>query len=152
MSTWQPPSGNPQPYASPPGFQPQSFQPYAPKPSGSNTWLWVLLGLGGVAGVCCCGGGIGVVMFGMNIVTAEVADKLRDNPKFREHIGELQEMNVDYIASAAKDDDETFVYNVKGDKGSGVLTVKQVTDDDFNETIEEASLRLPDGKQVQIVP
>jgi len=151
MSTWQP-SGNPQPYASPPTFSPQGFQPYAPKPSGSNTWLWVLLGLGGVAGVCCCGGGVAVVMFGMNIVTAEIADELRDNPKFREHIGELQEMNVDYIASAAKDDDETFVYDVKGDKGSGELTVKHVTDDDGSEQIVTATLRLSDGKQVEIVP
>lgn len=152
MSTWQPPSGNPQPYVPPQGFQPQGFQPYAPKTPGSSLWVWVLLALGGVAGVCCCGGGVGLVMFGMNIVTAEIADELRDNPKFREHIGELQEMDVDYIASAAKDDDETFVYDVKGDKGSGELTVKHVTADDGSEQIVEATLRLPDGKQVQIVP
>lgn len=147
MSTWQQPPSNPQPYSTP-----QTFQPYAPKPSGSNLWVWVLLGVGGIAGVCCCGGGIAVAMLGMNIVTAEIGDLLRDNPKFREHIGELQEINVDYIASAAKDDDETFVYNVKGDKGSGVVTVKHVTGDDGNEEIVEASLRLKDGQQVQIVP
>ncbi len=91
-------------------------------------------------------------MLGMNIVTAEIGDLLRDNPKFREHIGELQEINVDYIASAAKDDDETFVYNVKGDKGAGVVTVKHVTGDDGNEEIVEASLRLKDGRQIQVVP
>jgi hypothetical protein len=95
---------------------------------------------------------VAVVMVGMNIVTAEVADELRDNPKFREHIGELREMSVDYIASAAKDDDETFVYNVEGDKGSGVVTVKQVTDDDGSERIVEATLRLKNGQTVQIVP
>ena len=146
MSTWQQPPSH-QPYSAP-----QSFQPYAPKPSGSGLWMWVLLGLGGIAGVCCCGGGVAVVMMGMNIVTAEVGDLLRDNPKFREHIGEMQEMNVDYIASAAKDDDDTFVYKVKGDKGSGVITVKHVTNDDGDEEIVEATLRKPDGTQVQIVP
>jgi hypothetical protein len=147
MSTWQPSSGNPQPYATP-----QSFGPYAPKPSGSNLWAWVLLGVGGVAVVCCCGGGIAVGMLGMNIISTEIGDKLRDNPKFREHIGELKDISVDFVASAAKDDEDTFVYNVKGDKGSGVVTVKHTTDDDGNEQIVEASLRMSDGKQVQLVP
>lgn len=146
MSTWQQPPSH-QPYSAP-----QSFQPYSQKPSGPSMWMWVLLGMGGIAGVCCCGGGVAVVMMGMNIVTAEVGDLLRDNPKFREHIGEMHEMNVDYIASAAKDDDDTFVYKVKGDKGSGVITVKHVTNDDGDEEIVEATLRKPDGTQVQIVP
>jgi hypothetical protein len=147
MSNWQPSPGNLQPYQ-----PPQVFQPYAPKPPGSNRWLWILLGVGGLVGVGCCGSVIAVVVFGMNVVSAEIGDKVRDNPKFREHIGELQEISVDYTASAAKDDDDTFVYNVKGDKRSGVLTVKSITDDDFNEQIEEATLRLPNGTQVQIVP
>ncbi|MCI0359865.1 MAG: hypothetical protein L0211_15415 [Planctomycetaceae bacterium] len=89
MSTWQP-SPNPQPYSAP-----QAFQPYAPKPPGSNLWAWVLLLVGGSAVVCCGGGGIAVAMLGMNIVTAEIGDKLRDNPKFREHIGELNDISVD---------------------------------------------------------
>lgn len=93
-----------------------------------------------------------MVMFGMNIVAQEVADQVRDNPKFREHIGELQEINTDWAASAAKDDGETFVYSVKGSKNSGTLTVKQVTGDDWQEVVQEASLRLPDGTQVQILP
>ena len=91
-------------------------------------------------------------MFGMNVVTAEVADQLRDNPKFREHIGELETMNIDWAASAATDDEDTFIYKVKGSKGSGTVTAKHITDDDDNEQIVEASLRLSDGKQVQIVP
>lgn len=147
MSTW-PPSGNqPQPYASP-----GAFQPYSQPPPSSNWWLWILLGLGGLTAVCCCGGGIGIVNFGMDIVAEEVAGLLRDNPKFREHIGELQDMSVDWPASIAADDDDTFVYSVKGDKGSGKITVKHVTNDDGEEEILEASLRLSDGTKVQIVP
>jgi hypothetical protein len=147
-SNWQtPPGSGPQPYASP-----LAPQPYAPRPSGSNLWLWILLGVGGVVGLACCGGVAGMVWFGMNIVAQEVADQVRDNEKFREHIGELKEISADFTATAAKDESDTFVYRVKGDKGSGVLTVKQTTDDDGKEVIEEATLRLPDGKQVQIVP
>lgn len=92
------------------------------------------------------------MMFGMNVLTEEVAGQLRDNPKFREHIGELQTMNIDVTRTTAADDDDTFIYRVKGSKGVGVITVKHITDDEGNEQIVEASLRLPDGQQVQIVP
>lgn len=147
MSTWPPPGNQPQPYASPGGFQ-----PYSQPPPQSKLWVWVLLAVGGLTALCCCGGGVAVVSFGMNIVTEEVAAHLRDNPKFREHVGELQDMNVDWPASIAEDDDDTFVYGVKGDKGSGKITVKHITNDDGDEEVLEASLRLPDGTKVQIVP
>ncbi len=138
---------NPQPYAPSgiPAFGPQS-------PKSSNTWLWVLLGLGVMSFLCCGGIVAGVAIFGMNIVAQEVADQVRDNPKFREHIGELQSLDVDWVATSAKNDQETFVYTAQGDKGSGVLTVKQEQDDDWNEIVVEASLRLPNGTQVQIIP
>ena len=93
-----------------------------------------------------------MAIFGLNITTTEVANELRDNPKFREHIGELQTLSIDWTRSSAEDDGDTFVYNAKGSKGSGVVTVKHITDDDGNEEIIDASLRLPDGRQVQIVP
>jgi hypothetical protein len=114
--------------------------------------LWVLLGIGGVLFLCCGGGVVSLAIFGMNVVAAEVADQVRDNPKFREHIGELESLDVDWVATSAKNDEETYVYRAKGDKGSGVLTAKQTEDDDWNEVILEATLRLPDGRQVQIVP
>ena len=149
MSNWQ---------QTPSGFDPASFSrdavpPYAPQPpKSSSTWLWILLALGGVLFLSCGACVVGVAMFGMNIVAEEVAGQVRDNPKFREHIGELESLNVDWVATSANDDDETFVYKAKGNKGSGVLTVKQETDDDGNEVIREASLRLKSGTTVQIVP
>jgi hypothetical protein len=110
------------------------------------------VGLGGALVLCCGGGVVAVGMFGMNIVAADIKEQLRDNPKLREHVGEIQSLEFDFVATAAKDDDETFVYNVEGDKGGGALTVRQVQDEDWNEVIEEASLRLENGKTVQIVP
>ena len=91
-------------------------------------------------------------MFGMNITTTEISNELRDNPKFREHIGELQTLTIDWTKSSAEDDEDTFVYDAKGTKGSGVVTVKHMTDDDGEETIVSASLRLPDGRTVPVVP
>lgn len=88
--------------------------------------------------MCCCGG-IGVVIFGMNVISAEVADQLRDNQKFREHIGELEEINVDFVASAAKDEDDTFVYKVKGAKGRGPSPLNRL----LTTTAMKKSLKLP---------
>ena len=145
MSNWQSyPGSSPTAYSSPYGAPPPKSSP--------KTWLWIVLGVGGLAVLCCCGGVIGVAMFGLNIATTEVANELRDNPKFREHIGELQTLSIDWTRSSAEDDEDTFVYNAKGTKGSGVVTVTHITDDDGNKEIIDASLRLPDGRQVQIVP
>lgn len=145
MSNWQStPDSARSPYASP--------HDATLRPSPSKPLLWVVLCVGGLAGLCCCGGTIGAMMFGMNVLTEEVAGQLRDNPKFREHIGELQTMNIDVTRTTAADGDDTFIYRVKGSKGVGVITVKHITDDEGNEQIVEASLRLPDGQQVQIVP
>jgi hypothetical protein len=147
MSSWPPPPANPSPYAS------SAPDPYGPPPKkGSLLWLWILLGVGGIGMLVCCGGLVAVSMFGLNVMAAEVADQVRDVPAFREHIGELESLDVDFVASSAKGDEETFVYNAKGSKGTGVLTVKQTEDEDWNALIEEASLRLPDGREVPILP
>ena len=150
--SWDPHSGKPLP----PQFTDNpTFDPYAPRPSGSRTWLWLLLALGGgglFLVLLCCGGTFGVITFGVNMIEAEVKDKLRDNAKLREHIGEIQSLDTDFTASMAAEDEDTYRYNVRGTKGSGELTVKQRTDEDGNEVIDEATLRLPDGKTVPIVP
>ncbi len=59
---------------------------------------------------------------------------------------------MDFVATSAKNDEEITVFNARGDKNSGVLTVRQETDEDWNNVLVEASLRLKDGTTVQIVP
>ena len=54
---------------------------------------------------------------------------MRDDPVLIEHIGQIEKIDVDLTESGAINDDDTFVYHVKGSKGSGVLTVGHVTDD-----------------------
>jgi hypothetical protein len=114
--------------------------------------MW-LLGCGGVLMMLlCCGGGIGVMTFGLQVMSSEVKDQIRDNPKFREHIGEVQEFEMDWAASFGDEGEDTYRYRVRGTKGSGELTVKQRTGPDSNEVIDEAELRLADGTKVQVVP
>src|SRR5262245_4973503 len=121
------------PYIPPPN------DPYAPrKASGACTALWVLLGGGGLLVVLlCCGGGAALLFFTRDFMQAEVKNQLRDNPKLREHLGELESVELDFSGTVAVDDDQTFRYNVRGSKGSGELTVVESPDDS---TIVEATL------------
>jgi hypothetical protein len=134
-------------------FGPSFRDPFAPQsqPRSGISWMW-LLGCGGLCFVLCCGGGIGLATFGFALISSEVKDQIRDNPKFREHIGEVQEFEMDLAGSFSDDDDDTYRYRVRGTKGSGELTVKQTTGPDGDEVVEEAELRLSDGKKVQVVP
>jgi hypothetical protein len=138
----------------PPGYgQPQRYDPYGPPPRRSSlTWLWVLLGGGMLMMVICCGGGILLTRFVVGVLAVEVKDQLRDNPKIREHIGEITQFDMDFTGSMAAEGDDTYRYNVRGTKGFGELTVRHHTADDGKEVVDEASLRLADGKTVQVVP
>ena len=162
MSNWQPPQGQFPPGQMPQGqFPPGQPQPYkppaasfygAPPPKSSSAGLWIALAVAGVV-LLVCGGGCGaLVVVGLNVAEEEIAVQLRDNPKLRDHVGEIESLDMDIIASGAEDDDDVFVYRVKGNKGSGKLTIREGTTDGFDTTVEEATLRLPDGTTVQIVP
>lgn len=103
--------------------------------------------LGGGTLVCCGG----FVYFGLNIMSAEVETELRDNARLREHIGELQELTMNFTRSLANDEDDIFVYNVRGTLGSGELTVHHITGDDGRELVVAASLRLSDGRTIELI-
>jgi hypothetical protein len=124
---------------------------YPPPPNKSRKkLLWVLLGVGGLLIVLVCGGVIGLVYFGANVIEAEIRNQVRDNPVLVKHVGQVESFEVNLTESAAINDDDTFVYHVKGSKGSGVLTVKHITDDNGDEVVQSAELRLPDGKVVKV--
>jgi hypothetical protein len=89
---------------------------------------------------------------GFGIITTEVEDLLRDNERLREHIGEIQEFEIDWPRSIADQEDDTFTYRVKGDKASGTIKVKHVTNNAGDEEIVSARLRTDSGQTVEIVP
>ncbi|MCH5377557.1 MAG: hypothetical protein JJ992_26670 [Planctomycetes bacterium] len=100
----------------------------------------------------CCGGGALVVRFGMQIITTQVEDQLADNPVLKEHIGEIEAFDLDWSRSFADEDDDTFVYQVRGTKGEGRVTVKHITDDSGDQEIVSASLRLSSGETFDLKP
>jgi hypothetical protein len=100
----------------------------------------------------CCGGGYFVTRFGMSMLTSEIEDQLRDNPLLRDKIGDVQSFEMDWVRSFRDQQDDTFVYRVKGTKGEGEVTVRHVTNDEGDEEILSATLRLPNGERVELVP
>jgi hypothetical protein len=126
-----------------------------PKAKSSRTWTCLIVALGGgfllVAIVCCGGGGL-LGWFGMSIVSAEIEAQLRDNPTLKEHIGEIESFQLNFVKSAAENNQNSLIFEVKGTKGSGEITVMAATDPNGKEIIQSAELRLADGQKVQLAP
>ena len=143
------PGGHPsQPQPPPYGYFPQPPPP-PPQRSGRRV-MWILVGIGAVVVVLICAGVVGLAFFGMNVIETEVRNQVRDDPVLVEHIGQIESFDADLTESGAIEDEDTFVYRVKGTKGSGVLTVRHVTDDNGDEVVKSAKLRLPDGKVIEL--
>lgn len=117
---------SPNPYAA-------STQPTAPKKS--NVLLYVLLGIGGVLLLTCCGCG-GVIWYGWNTgmsqISAAVAKivrpSLQADPVIQEQIGELQsvEWELGSLVEETKKDPKrhqgrNMALRVKGPKGEGIV-------------------------------
>jgi hypothetical protein len=140
------------PYASQP---PQRRGPYrtpgpgVPQRQGKTMGLLIGIGIGvvlvGVVGVAA------LVVFGLGIFKNEVRDVLQANPVIESHIGTIQEISLDLVGTGEVEDPDTFVFNVVGSKGSGVITAKCITVGDAEE-ITEGSLTLTSGETFDLFP
>ncbi len=119
----------------------------------SNQRVVVLVvGLAIAGGLCllvCCGG---LVHFGLGVTAEQVRHKLEADPRFVQYVGQVQEFNVDYFGSFGTDETDVFVYNVKGTKWSGRVTVKHETDDEGDEQVVWARFTLASGENVELKP
>lgn len=86
---------------------------------------------------------------GFNVIEADLKNQLRDNPDIRQHLGEISEFETNFSKSFATDDEDEFVYDVNGSKGSAELTIKS---DDYGETttIESVVMRLSTGETIKV--
>ena len=105
---------------------------------------------GGVVIVLCCGGGTAIVVFAMNVISREIEVELRDHPQLVKHVGPVTSFDMNWTATFAADED-VYVFDVRGEKGSGEVTVESITGLDDKEEIQWARLRLPGGEVVDLV-
>lgn len=130
-------------YQSDPGFE-------QPAKSSGRWWIVILGGAGLFFVLACCGGGLGLGMLGIRFEEANMETQLRDNVQVRQHLGEISEFKTNYTKSFANDDEDIWVYDVKGSKGSAEMTITTSTDADFESTIEGVVMRLPTGETIEV--
>ncbi len=132
--------------------QPAAEQPPYVATRGGRSWLWagILAGMLAAAALFCCGGGLLVIRFGMDVMTNEVQDELARRPEIEENIGEIRSLKVDLMRSGAEDDEDVFVYNIEGSRGSGRVKLKQATREDGTEVIVSGELTMQDGRRIPL--
>lgn len=107
-----------------------------------------LLGL-----VLCCGGGIFMVQFGVGALGDQLQTQIAGDPAIVEHIGGIESMEVSWGATIEEaqqggEQDSGLVFEIKGDKGSGKLLIKE--DKSGGSDVGMATLILPDGTRIPI--
>ena len=84
---------------------------------------------------------------GMKLYSAEVCGHLASLGGVQEKVGApLTGCSIDFGPTLAIDDNDTWVFDVKGSKGVGRVWVKSSTNDDGDEVFE-GTLLLVDGKE-----
>lgn len=140
------PQGTPQ--------NPFSSSPFDnPPPRRSRTWLWILLGAGGMGALVCCGCA-GLFAVGWTQVGKGLQAQLNADPIAKEHLGTVSSATLDVTAmmeaAAAKGKDggnPDMVFQVRGDKGSGHVHAQQ---DPGGQTFRNARLVLPTGEEFEL--
>jgi len=144
-------------FGGPPGYGGNPYGTFgqAPPPRRSWTWLWVLLALGGGAVAVCCGCG-GMMYLGFNrnlgVMQEDLRAKLNSDAAAQEHLGTIQKIELDFMASVAASEgqvEKRMVFKVRGDKGSGEV-VGYLQSDNGRETVHECQLKLPDGQEIDL--
>ena len=133
----------PNPFASSPFDKP-------PPPRRSRVWLWILLGALGMGALVCCGCA-GLMGFAWTQVGAPLQAQLKADPKAQEHLGTVNSATLDMsgVMEAAKDakpgEPPVMVFQVRGDKGSGVVHARQE-----GQNYRDAKLILPTGEEIEL--
>ena len=97
-------------------------------------------------------GGWAMVRFGLNVFSSEVEADLRDNPVIVEHLGRIEELEVDLTASMTTEGDDDFVFRARGTKGAGLISATCVTNDDGVEEVIAGTIQLDSGETLDLFP
>lgn len=118
----------------------------APKSGGNKTLLWVLLGVGALGMLVCCGGCIFSYQAGVGWLADMAVDQYQNDPVILEHIGEITD--ADFAEQKTGEESakrpDALVFALTGTKGNGDIIAEQ---DESGLSYRDAVLRLPDGRE-----
>jgi hypothetical protein len=132
-----------------------------PPPRPSRTWLWILLGIGGLilaVPLCCLGCGGALMHLGFEAIEAEIVDDLNTDPVIQQHLGHVESAEMHFWDSlmeevknpSGDDEDSWYVFDLKGTKGKGRAIGRCITSAADVEELHEGRLLLPDGREVKL--
>jgi hypothetical protein len=87
----------------------------------------------------------GLYRYGVGLVEDEVRQDLAGNAVLLEHLGGIDELTIDLVASVELESDDEFAFRIRGPKGSGTLRAILVTGEDGLEHVVRGVLVLENG-------
>jgi len=133
-----------------------SIETQDPSRSKSFPWKKVLVfGCSGCAVVVILAmvfGGWALMKLGLGVFSDEVESELRSNPVIIEHVGRIEEFELDLGASVAEEGSEDFIFRVSGTKGSGLVNATCVTNADGMEEVAAGTIQLESGESLDLFP
>jgi hypothetical protein len=159
---------SPQQYPNNP-YSPQATLGPPNKPVGTTTssggggwkWLVIILGIGGLGIVACCGVCAGFGYFGLNVIKTQppytmAMAKVRESAEVNDKIGQPIEDSISFNDQGMKfndrgqEGDAHLSINIKGPKGSGVVSV-DATKKAGTWTLDECTVTFSDGTTQTLV-
>jgi hypothetical protein len=161
-------SSNPTQYPPNP-YSPQATLGPPNKPTGVATgsssgggwkWLLIILGIGGMGMIACCGVCGGAFYFMMSAIEQTepyklAMEKVRESVEVDEKIGNPIEDSAGFNNQSTEQDFATgsarmrFGINIKGPKGAGSVSVSATKDGD-QWTLRDCTVTFPDGTKQQL--
>lgn len=128
------------------------------KKSNALMIILIILGIGGVLCLVCCGGFMWFGYSAMNMGMEMFADSIRleygDHPAVQEHIGELESVESDLFNAAAYEEHMApgeLPFKVRGPNGEGTIIVRQgAPQADGQPGVADGRLLLPDGELIEL--
>jgi len=134
-----------------PPLGPAPLPPPPPVPAprrSSGMPLWAMLLAGLVVVIAAAVGGLawwGWQAFEQQAVVAMAAD-----PVIAEHIGQIRSTEFDWTMTSSEPDEDTFAFHLKGERGSGTVVARFITEDADNEIIDGGVLIMQDGSRIPL--
>ena len=97
-------------------------------------------------------GVVGLGAWGWSEIKNQARAALNRNPVILEHVGSVSEIDLDLTATGEQAGADVFVFDVVGEKSTGVVTAELVTVDAETEEIRSGTLRLPSGETYDLIP
>ena len=112
-------------------------------------WLWWLLALFGIfAFMALAVTALGWI--GFKIFTEQALIAIRADPVVRSAVGQVHDIELDFTATFNAPDVNEFGYRIDGERIDGLLVGEIITIDADHEELRSGTLRLDDGRVLEI--